>query len=52
MLTTYEGDEDIHRALDAGVMGYLLKDMVGSEVVHVCQAGRPALALGRHPSVG
>lgn len=25
MLTTYDGDEDIYRALDAGAQGYLLK---------------------------
>jgi DNA-binding NarL/FixJ family response regulator len=27
VLTTYEGDEDIHRALAAGAQGYLLKGM-------------------------
>lgn len=32
-LTTYEGDVDIHRALNAGAVGYLLKDMVGSAVI-------------------
>jgi DNA-binding NarL/FixJ family response regulator len=31
-LTSYDGDQDIYRALDAGVRGYLLKDMVHSEV--------------------
>jgi DNA-binding NarL/FixJ family response regulator len=35
VLTTYEGDEDIHRALDAGAMGYLVKDMMVAEVVKV-----------------
>src|SRR6266576_6943643 len=35
VLTTYEGDEDIHRALDAGARGYLLKDMVAAEVLNV-----------------
>jgi DNA-binding NarL/FixJ family response regulator len=34
-LTTYEGDEDIHRALDAGALGYLVKDMLAAEVVKV-----------------
>ena len=34
-LTTYEGDEDIHRALDAGAVGYLVKDMLAAEVVKV-----------------
>jgi DNA-binding NarL/FixJ family response regulator len=35
VLTTYAGDEDIHRALDAGAMGYLLKDMMAADVVKV-----------------
>jgi DNA-binding NarL/FixJ family response regulator len=34
-LTTYEGDEDIHRALAAGARGYLLKDMMRSELLDV-----------------
>jgi DNA-binding NarL/FixJ family response regulator len=32
-LTTWDGDGDIHRALEAGARGYLLKDMVSNEVV-------------------
>ena len=32
-LTSYEGDADIHRALEAGARGYLLKDMLGTEVI-------------------
>jgi DNA-binding NarL/FixJ family response regulator len=32
VLTTYDGDEDIHRALDAGAEAYLLKAMPGAEV--------------------
>ena len=32
-LTSYEGDADIYRALDAGACGYLIKDMVGREVI-------------------
>jgi len=35
MLTTYDGDEDIYRALDAGAKGYLLKDMIRTEIVNV-----------------
>ena len=35
VLTTYGGDEDIHRALDAGAMGYLVKDMVAGDVMGV-----------------
>ena len=27
VLTTYEGDEDIHRALEAGAKGYIIKGM-------------------------
>jgi DNA-binding NarL/FixJ family response regulator len=34
-LTTFEGDEDIYQALAAGAGGYLLKDMLRSEVVSV-----------------
>ena len=33
VLTTYDGDEDIHRALVAGARGYLLKDMLRTEVL-------------------
>jgi DNA-binding NarL/FixJ family response regulator len=33
VLTTYEGDEDIHRALQAGAQGYLLKDSVRKELL-------------------
>ena len=32
-LTTYEGDVDIHRALAAGARGYLIKDMLLSDVL-------------------
>jgi DNA-binding NarL/FixJ family response regulator len=35
VLTTYGGDEDIHRALDAGAMGYLVKDMLADDVLNV-----------------
>jgi len=38
VLTTYDGDEDIHRALDAGARGYLLKDMLRTEIVAVVRA--------------
>ena len=31
-LTSWDGDGDIHRALDAGARGYLLKDVVSNEV--------------------
>src|SRR6185436_6507654 len=32
-LTTYNGDADIYRALDSGACGYLIKDMLGRELV-------------------
>ena len=32
-LTSYDGDQDIHRALDAGVRGYLLKESAHTDVV-------------------
>lgn len=32
-LTSYDGDQDIYQALEAGVRGYLLKEMVHTEVV-------------------
>jgi two-component system, NarL family, response regulator len=32
-LTSYEGDADVYRALDAGACGYLIKDMVGPDVI-------------------
>src|SRR5580704_6547693 len=38
VLTTYEGDVDIHRALVAGASGYLLKGMIGAEVVSATRA--------------
>lgn len=37
-LTSYDGDADIYRALDAGACGYLLKDMLGTELVHAVRA--------------
>jgi DNA-binding NarL/FixJ family response regulator len=52
-LTSYEGDADIYRALDAGACGYLIKDMVGSDVVgaiRTAAAGRrvvPAAVASR-----
>jgi DNA-binding NarL/FixJ family response regulator len=37
-LTTYEGDADIRRALNAGARGYLLKDMLLTEVITAIRA--------------
>ena len=38
VLTTYEGEEDIFRALDAGAVTYLLKDMLADDLVRVIRA--------------
>jgi two-component system NarL family response regulator len=38
VLTTYDGDEDIYRALQAGARGYILKDMVGDELIEAIRA--------------
>ncbi len=38
VLTTFDGDEDIHRALEAGARGFLLKDMLRTEVIKVVRA--------------
>jgi DNA-binding NarL/FixJ family response regulator len=35
VLTIYHGDEDIHRAIQAGAVGYLLKDAVPDDLIHV-----------------
>jgi DNA-binding NarL/FixJ family response regulator len=35
VLTMYHGDEDIYRALQAGAVGYLLKDTVPEDLVRV-----------------
>lgn len=46
-LTTYDGDQDIFRALSAGARGYLVKDMLRTEMlrvirlVHAGQRGIP-----------
>jgi DNA-binding NarL/FixJ family response regulator len=34
ILTTYDGDEDIHRALEAGAQAYILKGMSHNELVN------------------
>ncbi len=53
VLTTYDGDEDIYRALQAGARGYLLKDMSGDDLmdairtVHVGRSRIPATVAQR-----
>jgi len=38
VLTTYDGDEDIYRALQAGARGYLLKDMLREGLLEAVRA--------------
>ena len=38
VLTTFDGDENIYRALQAGARGYLLKDMFGEELMEAKSA--------------
>ena len=43
VLTTYQGDEDVHQAFAAGAMGYILKDAIPDDLIHVIRevyAGR------------
>lgn len=45
VLSTYQGDEDIYRALKAGAITYLLKDMLAEKMIQVIRevaaGGRP-----------
>jgi two-component system NarL family response regulator len=38
ILTTYDGDVDIHRAIQAGARSYLLKDMFGEQLIQTIRA--------------
>jgi len=38
MLTTYDGDEDIHRAFEAGAIGYLLKNSTRESLIPALRA--------------
>ncbi len=48
VLTTYDSDQDIRRALDAGALGYLLKDSPREELyraVVLAAEGKPVLSM-------
>jgi DNA-binding NarL/FixJ family response regulator len=47
VLTMYGGDEDIHRALDAGVAAYLLKDTLSDDLIRVVRQ----VHAGKRPPV-
>ena len=38
VLTSYDGDQDVYRALGAGVRGYLFKEIVHTDLVHAIRA--------------
>jgi DNA-binding NarL/FixJ family response regulator len=38
MLSTFDGDEDIHRALEAGAQGYVLKNSTGETLIPALRA--------------
>jgi DNA-binding NarL/FixJ family response regulator len=38
IVTTFDGDEEIHRAIQAGASGYLLKGLSSAELVHAIVA--------------
>src|SRR5882762_1241641 len=38
MLTAFDGDEDIFRAIEAGVQGYILKNSTGEQLVPAIRA--------------
>ena len=44
VLTMYHGDEDIDRAFQAGAMGYVLKDAISDDLIHVIRE----VYAGRH----
>ena len=45
VLSTYQGDQDIYRALEAGAVTYLLKDMLGESMTKVIRG----VAEGKRP---
>jgi DNA-binding NarL/FixJ family response regulator len=44
-LTSYDGDQDVIRALEAGVRGYLLKEIVHTEIIHAIRKVHAGLKL-------
>lgn len=51
VLTTYQGDEDIHRALEAGALAYLLKGMSDHELIDAIRAVHSGLRYIPKPIV-
>ena len=44
-LTSYDGDQDVLRALEAGVRGYLLKEVVHTEIIQAIRKVHAGLKL-------
>ncbi len=51
VLTTYQGDEDIHRALEAGALAYLLKGMSDHELIEAIRTVHSGLRYIPKPIV-
>jgi DNA-binding NarL/FixJ family response regulator len=51
VLTTYQGDEDIHRALEAGALAYLLKGMSDHELIEAIRVVHSGLRYIPKPIV-
>ena len=49
VLTSYDGDEDIYRALEAGAQAYLLKHMLCDEILTAIRRS-PDIAASRRRS--
>lgn len=47
-LTSYDGDQDIYRALEAGVRGYMLKEMVHTDVIRAIRTVHSGKRLMPH----
>jgi DNA-binding NarL/FixJ family response regulator len=51
VLTTYQGDEDIHRALEAGALAYLLKGTADQELIDAIRKANVGLRYLPRPIV-
>jgi DNA-binding NarL/FixJ family response regulator len=47
VLTMSQGDEDIHRALEAGAVAYLVKDTAFEDLIRIVRE----VSAGKHPQV-
>lgn len=51
MLTTFDSDEYVHRAMRAGAAGFLLKDMLGEEIVAAVRQAAQGVPVLLAPAV-